>query len=189
MTTIAITIPTEMSDACSLSKQKLYVSPIHDEDAAKEWASHAYEIMRASDEEYERHFIVDELIEYAQFAHKEIGDRIVTMEPYRKAYSFFFCEKKPLVELVHKTRSSNKKFEVARKVARWWKIISPQEKEKYILLEKDALQKYNQQRSRYVHQQTQFSGLIEWVESNRSFILTCPSNILREWSNMLITKF
>jgi hypothetical protein len=164
-------------------------NPIVDEDAANEWASYAFSFMQEEDDREKRQLLIDNLIEHAQMTHAEIeAGRVNAVTPYRKAYSFFFSERRPLIERVHKKRGSKEKFEIAKKVSKWWKMIHPSERVKYYMKEEEDRLRYHNEHSYYLLQQQHLVGLIDWLETQRSFIITWPTDMLTTWVDMLKKK-
>ena len=104
-------------------------------DADDEWATEATRLLENHYDNEERHEIVDLLIDCMQTLYAGINQRIAQVKPHRKAYSFFFSEKQPMVAKVHKIRGHAEKFQIAKKVAKWWTILSPEEKAVYLTAE------------------------------------------------------
>lgn len=173
-----------------LKKRTFYRNtPIDDERGAMLWALQACEILMKDEELTHRHTIIDELIEKAQVLHTKINDMAKDVKPIRLAYSFFFTEKRPLVALVHRVRGPNEKYNIAKKVARWWKIISPAEKAKYRLLEEEDRQRYNDIQHYYSTEQHQLMKLIKYFNENRTHILSWPTDMISIWAEMVFKKF
>jgi hypothetical protein len=163
-------------------------TPIEDEHSALLWACKAFEILMKEEELNDRHSIVDDLIEKAQLLYMKINDFIKEVKPVRLAYSFFFEEKRPLIARVHRIRGPNESYVIAKKVAKWWKMITPAEKAKYRLMEEEDRQCYNNIQHYHFTQQHQVLELIDWFNNNRSHILLWPTDVLLKWSEMIFKK-
>lgn len=141
------------------------------------WSNDALAILESHVEMEQRHFIIDSLIEYIQKHYEEASNRLI---PPQKAFSFFFQEKKPKIEMVHKIRGPNEKFQIAKKVSTWWRRLTSDEKKIYYLLESVDQLRYDQENDKI---KNYLDKDIENVENMRDFMKNWPSEVIEDWIN------
>ena len=186
-----IMIPSNQDDVV-YRRRRLPSRHVEDEenkyDADDEWATEATRLLENHYDNEERHEIVDLLIDCMQTLYAGINQRIAQVKPHRKAYSFFFSEKQPMVAKVHKIRGHAEKFQIAKKVAKWWTILSSEEKAVYLTAEHSDRTRFNDEVRRHHANQIQLVELIDWIESNRTFITSWPTDLISTWSKMVMQK-